>query len=589
MKKLKKMMALIIAVAMVMGMSSMSVFAAAQSSITINNAVKDHTYTAYQILKGDVANGKLSNVTWGSGITDAGKTALYTKYGLTGADQTAQKVADAIAASTTTGAGTVDDSKAIEFANTVGTNVTGGSAVNCTSDGTIKIDNLEDGYYMIVDKWNGAATAVAGDDYTLARYMVQLVGTATVNNKADKPTVEKKIVEGQDKKEQNTANIGDTITYEITSKVPQYDGYKEYYMDFEDTLSKGLTYDANSLTVKIGSTTLATTEYELTVGSYDASAGTSIKVHFKDMVTRSTYFPVGESITITYTAKVNDNAVIGNGGNPNTVILKYTNNPLRSGNGTPDDTEDIPQGTTPQEKTNTFVTEIDLTKVEKGTTTALAGAVFNVKGSQINKVLVTGEHFVEDASGTYYLLTDNTYTEKVPTEETKAKYANLTGGNLPVTKKYKKEAYATTSVQETADVDFQVISDSNGKIKITGLKEGTYTFTEIQAPDGHNLLEKPIVVVISSNIDTITKAEDFKWTKGTTSDTTVTVADVAMDTTTDITDDVANGTFAFNVENASGTTLPSTGGIGTTIFYVIGTILVIGAGVVLITRRRMDA
>ena len=80
--------------------------------------------------------------------------------------------------------------------------------------------------------------------------MVQLVGTATVTNKAETPEVDKKIVEGQNKVEGNTANIGDTVNYEITSKVPDMTGYKEYYMDFNDTLSKGLTYTANSLVVK---------------------------------------------------------------------------------------------------------------------------------------------------------------------------------------------------------------------------------------------------------------------------------------------------------------------------------------------------
>ena len=577
MKHIKKMLAAVLACAMVMAMG-IGAFAAGHGTITINNAVADHTYTAYQILKGDVANGKLSNVTWGDGITDAGKTALYTKYSLTGADQTAAKVAEAIAASTAGGAATTGDSKAIEFANTVGTNVTGGKA-GTVSDTTCTISDLDDGYYMIVDTWAGAATAVQDKDYTLSRYMVQLVGTATVNNKADKPTVDKEIVDdnASTDKNANTANIGDTVSYKVTSKVPEYDGYKEYYMDFKDTLSKGLTFVAEpdntsiekGVTVKIGGTQLAPDAYDVTVGEYNETTGTDITIHLKDLKSRK--YTVGADIEITYSATVNDKAVIGNAGNPNTVKLEYSNKPDNSGDGTPDNDNDGVKGETPSSEVKTFVTEIELTKVSKDTARPLEGAVFNVKGTQINKVLVTGQEFVQDNdTGTYYKLTDGTYTTKAPTPQTANQYVDSTGAT-----KYKKADYATTSVKETANVDFQVISGADGKIKITGLKEGTYTFTEIQAPDGYNLLDGPITVVVDSNIATITKPDEFAWSKGANTPDSVTVDE--------------NGTFKFNVENAEGTELPSTGGIGTTIFYVVGTILVLGAGVLLVTKRRMRA
>ena len=222
---------------------------------------------------------------------------------------------------------------------------------------------------MIVDTYTGSSS----ENVVISRYMITKVGTATVQNKADKPTVEKKIVEDENRVVANTANIGDEVTYEITSAVPDMTGYKEYYMTFSDTLSKGLTYKADSLEVTIAGTKL--TEYKTgdkkdagytkTIGTYSETAGTSITVNLFDLVSRK--YTKGASIVITYKATVNDNAVIGNGGNPNTVNLQYSNNPQNSGDGTPDNGDDGVHGITPNKVVKTFVTELTLKKVEKGT------------------------------------------------------------------------------------------------------------------------------------------------------------------------------------------------------------------------------
>ena len=537
--------------------ASMSAFAAGDGSIIINNAVAGHTYTAYQIFSGkwDANTAKLSDIQWGTGISTAGQTALETAYSKTGAAAVAGEIPNT-------------DAGAQAFANNIGeganlgTGTTGsfGTGDNAT---TYTIPNLEDGYYMIVDTY----TPAEGEkDVYYARYMIQKVGTATVNNKADKPEVDKKIVEGTAKVVESTANIGDTVTYEITSRVPDMTGYKEYYMDFSDTLSKGLTYDANSLSVKIGDTTLTASDaYTLTVGDYSATDGTAISVHLKDLVSR--HYAKDAAIVITYTAKVNDNAVIGNTGNPNTVKLDYSNNPRNSGDGTPDNNDDGVTGETPESTVKTFVTELQLVKVDKDNKeTKLAGAVFDVVGTEINKVLITGEHFVEATDGAYWKLKDNKgYTTKAPNDQIQDQY-EADG------KKYNKVAYATESVQETKDVAFQVVTGSDGIIKLTGLKEGTYTFTEIQAPDGYNLLENPITVTISSNIDRTDKTAAFAWSATNVQET-----------------ETGSGKFTFTVENGQGNTLPSTGGMGTTILYVGGSILVILAAILLITKRRMSA
>ena len=148
----------------------------------------------------------------------------------------------------------------------------------------------------------------------------------------------------------------------------------------------------------------------------------------------------------------------------------------------------------------------------------------------------------------------------------------MPGEGLTPTKKYKKEAYTNSSVQETKDVDFEAVSPANGIIKVTGIQEGTYTFTEIQAPDGYNLLDAPIEVTVSSNLGT--EGATFAWS--------------ASSDQVNVTD-LGDGKFGFNVENGAGSTLPSTGGMGTTILYVGGSILVVLAAILLITKRRMSA
>lgn len=579
MKHMKKIMALVIAMVMTVAMS-VTAFAEGHGTITINNAVEGHTYTAYRIFSGtyDSTSGKLSDVEWAAGITDAGKNALYTKYGLDGTEgkeKTAENVAKAI--------GTTD-ADAIAFANTIGTNVAAaGGKTGSLSGTTYTISDLDDGYYMIVDTWTKDQDSVDGKDYSLARYMIQKVGNATVNNKADKPTVEKKIDGATDtdpdtttKTDYNNANIGDKVPYVVTSAVPNYVDYKEYYMEFSDTLSKGLTFNQGTsdgtlkgVTVKIGDTTLTTDDFTVTVGEYSESTGTAIKIHLKDLVSRN--YTVGSPIEITYSATVNDKAVIGIDGNPNTVKLEFSNNPLSSGDGTPDNDEEWVKGETPEDKVVTFVTELELTKVDGlDNTKKLEGAVFNIKGNRINKVIKSGYEFVEAADGTYYKLKDNKgYTTQEPTAATEDQYEDTDT-------KYKKQAFSTTSETEEKDVNFEAVTGSDGIIKLTGLATGTYTFTEIQAPSGYNLLGSPVTVIITEENPT----EDYDGTQKATWKYQIGSGEATVDT---------DGKIQFNVDNFQGSTLPSTGGVGTTIFYAIGACLVIGAGILLVTRRRMSA
>ena len=339
--------------------------------------------------------------------------------------------------------------------------------------------------------------------------------------------------------------------------------------------------------------TVGTTNTDGTLGSSDTNKG------YTDA-----------AITVKYKAQVDEDAVIGKDGNDNKAKLTYSNNPTDTGNGegTPDEPKN-PQGTTPEIHTKTYVTAIKLIKYDaQNTTKYLEGAQFQITATNLlNTVIESGERFQKSPetpggaayvaktvtdpitgsevakevveSGTYYKLNDGTYTTTAPSTGNEGLYESTTDTYVKVTGTW----VVTKPASGTAT--YIATTDSNGNIQFTGLKAGEYTITELIAPDGYNLLTKPLEVTISANykLTAITDTEDTdkvsavcKWS--------------AVDAdNNELNLDENNNIIEVEVPNNSGTTLPSTGGIGTTIFYVIGAILVIGAGVVLITRRRMEA
>ena len=360
----------------------------------------------------------------------------------------------------------------------------------------------------------------------------------------------------------------------------------------------------------------------------------------------------GKTIFVEYTATLNENAVIGETPNTNKTTVQYSNNPEQdydgedtNNDGKPDDLTKNIYGETPEQETKTFTSSIRLKKTD-GTNT-LQGAKFKITGDSVKTVLVTSDVF-EEGTGTgydYYKLKDGTYTTVAPAENdsyvlkgnapgattynvddggyvrsgegpdytyTVATYDQLRDSTTPiyakvtatkdqyeapvsgVYKKYKKTT-KTETIETSQSVSAEAFVDSNGFVKFDGLGAGTYTITETQTPTGYNSIE-PFTVTISfdktdADKDTTnndTDADNLVWSATspyvvTQTNTTGTITEV------DSNSDSVVDTFLIEVINQSGTQLPSTGGIGTTIFYVVGAILVIGAGVVLITRRRMDA
>lgn len=653
MKRMKKIVSILLAMAMVLGMG-LTVFAADNNEhkITVTQNQNDktsHTYEAYQIFKGDLAEvtegeGEdavtrkvLSNIEWGSGV-DGEKLLAALKgdsaFNIVGEGDektnafanctTARQVAEVLSGSAF-GSSTVQNSTLTDaFARVVENNLTttvAGTASNTDEEGNVSSAPIEisvtgSGYYLVKDK-DGSVNTANG---AYSRFMLEVVGDATATVKSEVPSGDKKVyVNGTDLGDANNASIGSHVSYQITSKVPNHVGYNYYYFIMNDTLSEGLTFDgAGSVAVKIGDTTLVQgTDYYVYTENV---APKTFRLAFADIMK----YKVGADIVVTYSATVNDKAVVGTTGNPNTWNLQYSNNPDDTFDGKRPDGENTPGlpadennealGQTPDEKTLTYVTELDITKYanEELEANLLAGAEFTLTGTSKQVVLDTVDYYEASEKGTYYLLLDGTYTEAAPagteyveigvgTAETTTGYIKDANGNYVVptdkgdyagqtlyklvkgtadkyadvnTKYEKKTATKTTYVD--ADVSIEMTTpdgENKGKIYFKDLGAGTYTLTETVTPDGFNTID-PIVIEITFEAPESVKdgSETCTWKM-------IWNGEEIIGT---------NGIFAQDVINQSGSLLPSTGGIGTTIFYVVGGILVIGAGILLVAKKRMS-
>ena len=512
---------------------------AADYTITINKPAGDidRTYEAYQIFQGNLDGSTLSDIEWGTGIdgaaflTELKKNASFTS--CTDAKTVAEKLA----------AFTNDSDEAVAFAKLAGKFLTTATATSST--GTITVPA---GYYLLKD-----VTTVTDD--ALSLNILKVVKDVTVNPKADHPTVDKKI--GTDISTgvaANEATIGDKVPFVIASKVPQMQGYTKYFFVLNDSMTAGLTYNKD-VAIKIGTTTLAPTAYDVT---YDDTANT-MKIVIKNFIQYKS--EAGKDIVVTYSATLNEKADLTQAGNKNTVKLTYSNNPNvdYKGDNEPDTTD--PVGETPEHVTVTYSTKLQLTKVDGADhNVKLEGVEFQITGTSIKTAVSKGEYFKQDAAGTYYQLKDGTFTETAPTTETGSKYVSTSVKYAKVTD--------TTEQTNMQKVTASGTTDAKGLITFEGLGAGTYYITELKTKSGYNLLTAPITVVITA-------------TPGTTSCTWTATMNGAPAT-------FEENMVKLTVENNKGSVLPITGGIGTTIFYVIGGLLVCGAFVMAITKKKLS-
>lgn len=513
---------------------------AADYTITINKPAGDidRTYEAYQIFRGNLDGSTLSDIEWGTGIDGAAFLTELQKNSDYASCTDAKTVAAKLASFTK------NPDKAVAFAKLAGkflTTATGSSSTKIT---------VPAGYYLLKD----ATTDVT--ENALSLNILEVVKDVTVSPKADHPTVDKKI--GTDITtgvEANEATIGDKVPFVIASKVPQMQGYTKYFFVLNDSMTAGLTYNKD-VAIKIGATTLAADAYDVT---YDDTANT-MKIVIKNFIQYKSV--AGKDIVVTYSATLNEKADLKDG-NKNTVKLTYSNNPNvdYKGDNEPDTTD--PVGETPEHVTVTYSTKLQLTKVDGADhNVKLEGVEFQITGTSIKTAVSKGDYFKQDAAGTYYQLKDGTFTETAPTTETESKYVSTSVKYAKVT-----DTAEQTKMQK---VTASGTTDANGLITFEGLGAGTYYITEMKTKSGYNLLTAPITVVITATPG----ATSCTWTA------TMNGAPATFDT--------KDNMVKLTVENNKGSDLPITGGIGTTIFYVIGGLLVCGAVVMAITKKKLS-
>ena len=353
MKHIKKLASLLLVLVMAL---SLAVTAFADElttySITINNSTAGHTYEAYQIFTGDLSGTTLSNIVWGSGVSEAGQTAL----------------GDAAAKAETLK--TEADAKAFAKAVVPYLTTVAGSA-NTVTDGKYVISGLAAGYYLVKDQ-DGSLT---GDNDSYTEYIIQVVGNVTATPKSDVPEVQKKVKDINDSTDTTKTDWQDSADYDIGDSIPfqlkatladNVSSYTTYKVVFHDTLSKGLTYN-NDAKVYIDGT--ETNGFTVTA-TVNADGITTLTVSCDDVKALG----AGNSsvITVEYTAKLNENAVLGSAGNPNEVYLEYSNNPNKSENGNNE------TGETPKDVVIVFTYKTIINKVDSENK-PLTGAAFKLE------------------------------------------------------------------------------------------------------------------------------------------------------------------------------------------------------------------
>ena len=513
MKHIKKLASLLLVLVMVLSLT-VTAFADESTtySITINNSTAGHTYEAYQIFTGDLAtneagNKVLSNIVWGSGVSEAGQTAL----------------GDAAAKAETLK--TEADAKA--FAKAVAPYLTtaAGSA-NTVTDGKYVISGLAAGYYLVKDQ-DGSLT---GDNDSYTEYIIQVVGNVTATPKSDVPEVQKKVKDINDSTDTTKTDWQDSADYDIGDSIPfqlkatladNVSSYTTYKVVFHDTLSKGLTYN-NDAKVYIDGT--ETNGFTVTA-TVNADGTTTLTVSCDDVKALG----AGNSsvITVEYTAKLNENAVLGSAGNPNEVYLEYSNNPNKSEEGNNE------TGETPKDVVIVFTYKTIINKVDSENK-PLTGAAFKLEK------LIKGK---DGAADTW------------------------------------------TTVKEFT------VDETTTSFTFSGLDDGQYKLTETKTPAGYNTID-PIYFVIEATHDVTADAPTLKTLNAYLTDANGNKQTEMKDgesVNIDLgTVDLTAGSITTTVVNKSGSELPSTGGIGTTIFYVLGGVLVLAAVVLLVTKKRMS-
>lgn len=516
---MKKVFAAAAAIATVFGLAATTVATAnaAGGNATLTVSTKDakfagKTVNAYKMFSATVSGdgGAVSHT-----LTDGWKPFFMssTLDGLTGVtDANVNDKANDYVSKLKDSALTAFAAKASNWAQTKTNNITADATAtvpkNAATDGkyTATFTGLDYGYYVVAVP--GATLADAKGQYAA---LVRVHSTTVdVDIKGDLPTVDKKVQVNGTGQNATDAKIGDTLTFTLTSTIPDMSAYSTYTFNFKDTLSKGLTFEQVK-SVKVEDTTLTKdTDYTVTTAPAD-SGKTLLTVAMKDFKTKQ-QANAGKKITVTYAATLNKDAVVGGAGNVNSATIQYSNNPSTNGTG-----ESEPSKV--RVFTYGFTVDKYTGKNYDDTATRLAGAEFTLahKGG-------TAISFVKVADSA---------TQNAVYRVAKA-----------------DEAGATTTITTPA----------NGKVDFRGLENGEYTLTETKAPAGYNKLASAIGVKVDGQ------------NNGT--DTTHATVVIKYDNNNGSVYDQTASNGVIPVQNKPGVVLPGTGGMGTIAFTVIGVLVI---------------
>lgn len=349
----------------------------ADEANTITGPKNGHTYEAYQIFTGDLADGKLSNVKWGSATAKNGTAVT---------DAELKTVTDLASKS-------VNDN-AQATANAIAAYLTSDAQPTATIDDTNPTAQVPSGYYLIKDKNN-----TVPDGQAATTYIVTVAGNVTITPKSDVPSFEKKLKDTNDTTGE-TSDWQDSADYDINDAVPfklegtvasNYASYKTYYFAFHDVEERGLTFNKNSVKVYVDNTAITSGYTVVTEGLAD---GCTFEVKFADLKQISAV-KAGSKIRVEYTSKLNENAVIGEQGNVNKAKLQYSNNPNDEQGG-----ENGPTGETPWDNVIVFTYKTVINKVDDENQ-PLKGAEFTLSKKMKNGTTTTVA-VVKDSEGTTF-------------------------------------------------------------------------------------------------------------------------------------------------------------------------------------------
>ncbi len=517
MKRMKKIMAVLLAAIMTMAMA-VTAFAAegASGTNTLTVNVKDgqnlngQTINLYKLFDVTESNsGETTNyaytVNTAIGYKDAIKSALGTSFTGTTDEEYAAAV---LALKDTEGAVQkfANDFTADALTKNLSATATSGKITEDSNKTSYTFNNLTAGYYLVY---------VTGGKEIQSSLVTVDATTNTVNLKTEAPSIEKTA-------DKTTVNIGDVVTYTVKGSIPDTTGYAQYVYKIHDELSTGLDFvnDAKGTALEAGATTVnvtvAFTDNSVTaagttptVATLDTANNRKMSLDLSEWV-RANQTNKGKEFTVTYYAKVNKDAVVTE---KNKAQLEYGNKPGETTTTTPSEA-----------KTPTY--PLDILKKKKGSEDKLAGAKFSLYTS------------AEDAKN----------------------------GKNPIKVSGSNGNYVVDSTSKNTVFESVASIDEKGyNLHVNGLAAGDYWLVETEAPAGYNKLTAPIKIEITKSADT----EVNKWT-------------ISKDGTVE-TDKI------IDIENSTGSLLPSTGGMGTIIFAVIAAILVLGVAVSFIRDKRKNA